>query len=188
MKHHTEILSNFSVAFFRNKGKVRRRDKVNITASEIIHQFVGFFFHAHFCSRIINPLVTGPLYLACMTKNFDLKKRRDHRKNFLWSSRLWIGRRYEPLLSYIPEFNWKQNSGTNWLNFISNVCNHTHLEILSECIPQSLLRIIQYYLRSRINNLKSRCYSLEQVNFPHNKIPLPWEILLFLFLILKFFK
>ena len=53
-------------------------------------------------------------------KHFDLKKRRDHRKNFLWASRLWFGRRKEPLLGYISKINMKQNSGTNGLRYKKN--------------------------------------------------------------------
>ena len=36
-------------------------------------------------------------------QNFDFKKRRDHQKNFLWATRLWVGRRKEPILDYGPK-------------------------------------------------------------------------------------
>ena len=44
-------------------------------------------------------------------QNFDFKIRRDHEKNFLWASRLWVGRRKEPILDYIPK-NDEKNSGS----------------------------------------------------------------------------
>ena len=31
-------------------------------------------------------------------QNFNFILRRDHQKNFLWASRLWVGRRKEPML------------------------------------------------------------------------------------------
>ena len=33
----------------------------------------------------------------------DFKLRRDHRKNFLWATRLWVGRRKKPILGYVPK-------------------------------------------------------------------------------------
>ena len=35
--------------------------------------------------------------------------RRDHQKNFLWASRLWVGRRKEPILGYVPKNDEKKN-------------------------------------------------------------------------------
>ena len=34
----------------------------------------------------------------------------DHQKNFLWASRLWVGRRKEPILGYVPKNDEKKNS------------------------------------------------------------------------------
>ena len=34
-------------------------------------------------------------------QKFDPKIRRGHQKNFLWASRLWVGRRKEPILGYV---------------------------------------------------------------------------------------
>ena len=36
--------------------------------------------------------------------------RRDHQKNFLWASRLWVGRQKEPILGYVPKNDEKNNS------------------------------------------------------------------------------
>ena len=41
-------------------------------------------------------------------QKFDFKIRRDHQKNFLWASRLWVGRRKEPISDYVPK-NDKKN-------------------------------------------------------------------------------
>ena len=42
--------------------------------------------------------------------------RRDHKKNFLWASRLWVGRRKEPILGYVPKNYERKNSGSNGLS------------------------------------------------------------------------
>ena len=49
--------------------------------------------------------------LACPCGNdFNFNFRRDHQKNFLWESRLWVGRRKEPILGYVPKNDEKKNS------------------------------------------------------------------------------
>ena len=42
-------------------------------------------------------------------RNFNSILRRDHQKNFLWASRLWDGRRKEPILSCCPEKRQQKN-------------------------------------------------------------------------------
>ena len=42
-------------------------------------------------------------------RNLNSILRRDHQKNFQWASRLWVGRRKESILCYVPkniEKNW----------------------------------------------------------------------------------
>ena len=34
------------------------------------------------------------------------------KKNFLWTSPLWVGRRKEPILGYVPKNYEKMNSGS----------------------------------------------------------------------------
>ena len=43
-------------------------------------------------------------------QNFNSILRRDHQKNFLWALRLWVGRRKEPILGYVPKNDEKKNS------------------------------------------------------------------------------
>ena len=45
-----------------------------------------------------------------LDQNFDFNLRRDHQKNFLWASRLWVGRRKEPILGNVPKNDEKKNS------------------------------------------------------------------------------
>ena len=52
-----------------------------------------------------------PIYMASFSKTFDFNFRRDHQKNFLWASRLWVGRRKEPIVGYVPKNDEKKNSG-----------------------------------------------------------------------------
>ena len=42
--------------------------------------------------------------------NFNSILRSDHQKNFLWASRLWVGRRKVPILGYVPKKDEKKNS------------------------------------------------------------------------------
>ena len=49
--------------------------------------------------------------MASLSKTFDFNLRRDHQKNFLWASRLWVSRRKEPILGYFPKNDEKKNSG-----------------------------------------------------------------------------
>ena len=44
---------------------------------------------------------------------------RDHKKkNFQWGSRLWVGRRKEPILGYVPKNYERKNSGSNGLSHL----------------------------------------------------------------------
>ena len=46
-------------------------------------------------------------------QNFDfLKIRMDHQKKFLWASRLWVGRRKEPILDYVPKHDKKKKKNS----------------------------------------------------------------------------
>ena len=49
--------------------------------------------------------------MVTLTKNFDLNLRRDHQKIFLWAARIWVGRRQEPILGYVPKNDEKNNLG-----------------------------------------------------------------------------
>ena len=49
--------------------------------------------------------------MASFSKTFDFNLRRDHQKNFLWASRLWVGSHKEPILGYVPKNDEKKNSG-----------------------------------------------------------------------------
>ena len=41
--------------------------------------------------------------------NLNYILRRDHQKNFLWASHLWVGRRKVPILGYVPKNDEKKN-------------------------------------------------------------------------------
>ena len=48
-------------------------------------------------------------------RNFVFKRRMDQEKNFLWAPRLWVRRRWEPILGYILKFDGIKVSGINGL-------------------------------------------------------------------------
>ena len=62
--------------------------------------------------------------MASLSKNIDFNLRRDHRKKFLWSSRLGVGRRKEPILGYVPKNYEKENSGSKGLNRTMKFCKY----------------------------------------------------------------
>ena len=61
----------------------------------------GLITLTHYC-------LTGP-FVPVLLK-FRLTKSRDIRKNFLWASRLWVGRQKEPILGYVPKNYEKKES------------------------------------------------------------------------------
>ena len=61
-----------------------------------------YFSSTHFFS--INPLTPRKTLVSLFTEiSILFNLRRDHQKNFLWASRLWVGRRKEPILGYVPK-------------------------------------------------------------------------------------
>ena len=73
--------------------------------------------------NIANNLVIIALsFIASSTNTFDLnfnsEIRRDHRKIFLWSPRLWVGRRCETNLGNISKMDVEWNSRGKGLNNI----------------------------------------------------------------------
>ena len=69
-------------------------------------------YRYYFSSGYLNPLLPNGKHLFPQCQNFDFNLRRDHQKNFLWASRLWVGRRKEPTLRYVPKNYARKNSGS----------------------------------------------------------------------------
>ena len=61
--------------------------------------------------------------MVTFTKNFDFNLRRDYQKKFLWASRLWVGRRKEPISGYVPKNNEEKNSGGLRLTIKKRIIN-----------------------------------------------------------------
>ena len=59
--------------------------------------------------KCINPLTPRRTQVLTMNRYINSILRRDHQNNFLWASRLWVGRRKEPILGYVPKNNEKKN-------------------------------------------------------------------------------
>ena len=53
--------------------------------------------------KFVWPFSSYRVHMASLSKNFDFNLRRDHQKNFLWASRLWVGRRKDPILGYVAK-------------------------------------------------------------------------------------
>ena len=88
-----------------------------------------------------------PLFLLtcrhCLAKLPILILKRDHQKNFLWSSRLWIGRRKEPFLGYVPKNDKKKKSAGKKL--ISITLTRLQLNNLHTIITTVDQFIVLYY-------------------------------------------
>ena len=68
--------------------------------------------HRHAARRnpmnIFNPLTPWRTLVSPYHWNFNSILRRDHQKNFLWASRLWVGRK-RAYLRYVPKNDEKKN-------------------------------------------------------------------------------
>ena len=69
-------------------------------------------------SPTTNPLCPSVTNSSRIEKKFDFKIRKDNQKNFQWASRLWVGRRKQPILGYVPKNDEKKNSGGKGLKKI----------------------------------------------------------------------
>ena len=49
------------------------------------------------------PICAQRTRYSTFDQKFNFNLRRDPRKNFLWASHLWVGRRKEPILSYVTK-------------------------------------------------------------------------------------
>ena len=56
----------------------------------------------------INPLTPRRTHGVPFQQNFNSILRRYHQKNFLWASRLWVGRRKEPILGWVQKNDIKK--------------------------------------------------------------------------------
>ena len=63
---------------------------------------------------LVIPSLVNPL-LPIAHKSARIDKIFRHQKNFLWASRLWVGRRKKPILGYVSKNYEKKNSGTKGL-------------------------------------------------------------------------
>ena len=64
-------------------------------------------------SHRLNHLLPSVLYTARLVIFFNF--RRDHQKNFLRGSRLWVGRRKEPIIGYVTKNEENKNWGSRGL-------------------------------------------------------------------------
>ena len=66
------------------------------------------FFSYLFAFSSVCPFNPFPPSVASFIKTFDFNFRRDYQKKILWASRLWVGRRKEPILGYVPKNDEKR--------------------------------------------------------------------------------
>ena len=64
-------------------------------------------------------------------------------KKFLWASRLWVGRRKEPILGYVPKNYVKKNSGSKGL--IVSLNNET--KDIRKYIPSAVYEFFYAFIR-----------------------------------------
>ena len=81
-------------------------------------------------------------FMRRSAKIFNL--RRDHQKKFIWASRLWVGRRKEPILGYVSKNYAKNNSGSKGLIAIGSYFPIYRYTILFWSIIRILFPINRY--------------------------------------------
>ena len=74
------------------------------------------------------------IYIWRLAKKFWFQFRKVSSKNFLWASRLWVGRRKDPILSYITKNDEKNNPGTNGLMFVIS-----YLQTEKNCVMKTII-------------------------------------------------
>ena len=82
--------------------------------------------------------------MASFRKTFDFNLRRNHQKNFLWASRLWVGRRKEPILGYVPKKDEKKNSGGKGLRWYTMHHRRCLKEWRFNCLQKMTLETLRY--------------------------------------------
>ena len=91
---------------------------VCIHAYKLMNVYIYIYIYIYYEHHCVTPYVLtsfNPLLRALRSKygrfsqNFDFHLRRDNQSNFLWASRLWVGRRKErAILGYVPK-NYEKN-------------------------------------------------------------------------------
>ena len=82
--------------------------------------------------------------------NFNSILRRDHQKNFLWSSGLWVGRRKEPILGYVLKYDEKKNlvlEGLTWIHlqyWVINILKYKRITITSYINMKYMLKLSKH--------------------------------------------
>ena len=67
----------------------------------------------------INPLTPTQGHWWPLSPKFQFNFEKGSSKNYLWASHLWVGRRKEPILGYVPKNYEKKNSVLKGLIFSS---------------------------------------------------------------------
>ena len=70
-------------------------------------------------SNFFNPLLPSVPNIGRLTKILISIKEGIIKKNFLWASRLWVGRRLEPILGNVPKNDEKNNPVHKGLSIIT---------------------------------------------------------------------
>ena len=126
--------------------------------------------------------------MASFSKTFDFNLRRDHQKNFLWASRLWVGRRKEPILGYVPKNEEKKNSGGEGLTLVKTeqliTKKHIHLNtlkkssLIDQCLKQNFIAMNwSFSMVFRINRNNLIGYPQLTSYNPSKRIRRFWTIL-----------
>ena len=103
---YKEILCLVST-FRRNNGtKICTfcHDKLYVFGMILVEKILGFY---NYYNRANSSLPYGNIH-SCIDKYFVFMRKKNHRKIFIWASRLWVGRRSEPILGYISKFDGKK--------------------------------------------------------------------------------
>ena len=106
-RSYLHIISHPVDWFATTWNKNFKRAELQTTTKQIRNTCLRLF-NANDMRKFPKPFNTQEDPCVSFHRNFNSILRRDHQKKFLWASRLWIGRRKEPILGYVLKNNEKK--------------------------------------------------------------------------------
>ena len=104
-------------------------------------------------------------------QNFNL--RRDPQKKFLWASRLWVGRRKEPILGYVPKKDEKKNLVHKGLNKCIEFCNAVNILLVDNNMKNYFCIMLLFQSNWLTIFLQTICNLFNHLGISNFNLPIP---------------
>ena len=92
---------NFIRFFYNSETKRKKFQKTYFLNMELHYIYIHYGVQKSQIS-ILKQKESNFLHRCPLSPKFQLYFKKGSSKNFLWASRLWVGRRGEPILDYVP--------------------------------------------------------------------------------------